>query len=66
MAGYPLFAIGERLVTIVEMRPDCFRYLDALTDEIAGGAFDGTKVPLAIAHLQALECGDASKTASVT
>jgi len=55
MVGFPLFAIGDRLVTIVETSPDCFRYMDCLTDELAGGAFNGTKIPLAIKHLNELE-----------
>ena len=55
MASFPLFAIGERLITIVETRPDCFRYYDEIAGEVSGGAFDGTRVPLAIAHLTALE-----------
>lgn len=53
--NYPMFAIGDRLITIVEIRPDCFRYYDELAGEISGGAFDGTKLPLVIAYLQALE-----------
>lgn len=61
MAAFPLFAIGERLVTIVETRPDCFRYYDEISGEVSGGAFDGTRVPLAIAHLTALECGDTNQ-----
>lgn len=59
---FPLFAIGDRLITIVEIHPDCFRYYDELAGEISGGAFDGTKLPLALSHLAGLECGDTSKT----